>query len=693
MAVVAALLLVGGAATASQDYKELYEEENRPFYEAAATALHAKLRNEPARLRRIYEANGMRPIWFDREGLTPHTHRFIELLEEDLRYAPDSRIKRVFHRLMNESRTVDVLAFPMEKKIDRELEVTRLFLDYFDPILGDGKSRFTPESLLIHSLRRGSLAYGLNAVVQERLARRTVRVFKKGPLVPGGGGLEETLRRKLAVESDEIRSLYETVEGRPVWVGPMGYARRTAELFAWIGDDPTLEPDGAMKREARRLRAASVPDSPEGLVARELEVMRLFERYARHHLYGEIDWERFRRKLKERRSVGAWIPHKVLASPATLLASAVDNGSLRTILRYSQPPFHTYRRTLEALRRYRGYAASGGWLELYVPKTLRPGIRGPAVQKLRERLAAEGYRCEAETSDPALYDKALARCVEAFQRTHGLDADGLVGRRSVEAFNVPVEARIATLKLNLDRMKWFKERPGRYHILVNIPEFAMRFFDRATPVQKMRVVVGKPGHETPIFYNRVKRITLNPYWRIPPSIVRREIVPRLIADPHYAQKRRIEIHTGPSENSPRVDPLQVEWRRYRGRTPPYYFMQSPGPKNSLGLVKYLFPNEYAVYMHDTPAKALFKRSYRAFSHGCIRLERPFDLLKIYASVDGNIDYDKAMEIVQSGQRTRIYPKEKIPVDTVYLTAWEDREGRTQFRDDLYGYDKLQLSGR
>ena len=288
------------------------------------------------------------------------------------------------------------------------------------------------------------------------------------------------------------------------------------------------------------------------------------------------------------------------------------------------------------------------------------------------------------------YKGCLVEAVKKFQARHGLEAAGFVGKMTRKALNESAEAKVAKLKLNLDRIKWIKRDNDRYHIYVNIPSFSMYMYDDEEVIRSMRVITGRKGHETPIFYGRVRTIVLNPYWRIPPSIIRHETVPKLQKDPGYTNKKNIEIHTGYSEHSPKVDPHKVNWHKYGRKLPPYRFMQSPGEKNALGKVKYLFPNKYSVYMHDTNQRYLFVKDYRALSHGCVRLAKPFELLETFAEIEPKIDHERSKKILEKNKKTPYRLSKSIPVDIVYLTALVGKDGTVMFYDDVYGYDKLQL---
>jgi murein L,D-transpeptidase YcbB/YkuD len=348
---------------------------------------------------------------------------------------------------------------------------------------------------------------------------------------------------------------------------------------------------------------------------------------------------------------------------------------------------------LIALKKYQKIAADGGWKRLPAFKTIKPEeSNNSMLPDIRERLSLEGdYNDCPEVVDSTNYDACLLDAVKSFQKRHGLAAEGYIGKLTQKALSRSAEEKAAQIKLNINRMKWLKRDSERYRIFVNIPAFIMYVFDNHKQIQSMKVIVGKRRHETPVFYNRVRSIVLNPYWRIPRSIIRHEMIPKLKKNRHYLINNRIELHTGYSEHSPSVNSLKVNWHKYGRNLPPYKFMQSPGVKNALGKIKYLFPNKFAVYMHDTNAKSLFKKNIRAFSHGCVRLHKPFELLETFSTIDAKIDLKKAKKILAHNRKTPIRLAKSIPIDMVYLTTWVNSNGTIEFRDDIYGYDKLQLS--
>ena len=378
-------------------------------------------------------------------------------------------------------------------------------------------------------------------------------------------------------------------------------------------------------------------------------------------------------------------------TPESLLIESVKHKSLKYAFKKAKPPFHHYDRMLNALKKYQDIVAQGGWEALPDFKNLKPGMSSSVVPVLRERLVIEGdYVCDNNETGNR-YKGCIVEAVKHFQERHELESVGYIGKMTRKALSETAEHKVSKLKLNLDRIKWIKRDNDRYHIYVNIPTFSMYMYDKKEIIQSMRVIIGRKGHESPIFYGKVRTIVLNPYWRIPASIIRHETIPKLQRDPGYTNKKKIEIHTGYSEHSKRIDPHSVNWHKYGKRLPPYRFMQSPGEHNALGKVKFLFPNKYSVYMHDTNQRNLFVKDYRALSHGCVRLGKPFDLLETFADIEPNINNEKSKRILKENKKTAYRLKHAVAVDIVYLTTLVDIDGTIRFSNDVYGYDKMQLT--
>ncbi|MBN2824137.1 MAG: L,D-transpeptidase family protein, partial [Campylobacterales bacterium] len=239
----------------------------------------------------------------------------------------------------------------------------------------------------------------------------------------------------------------------------------------------------------------------------------------------------------------------------------------------------------------------------------------------------------------------------------------------------------------LDRIKWLTRKEYTRHVVINIPAFKLNFYSGGKSIQSMRVITGTWKNPTPIFSDTVTTIVLNPYWNVPASILEKEMILNLRSNSSYLSRKNMKLY---SHDGKSVDPSSVDWKQYRkGSKIPYRVAQSPGYGNALGKIKFLFPNRYAVYMHDTPTKSLFKRNVRAFSHGCIRLQDPRGLLKTFSNFNSNVNYTAATNTLKGSARRAIALNNQVPIDVVYLTAFIDEKGVLNFRNDIYGYDRYQ----
>jgi len=274
-----------------------------------------------------------------------------------------------------------------------------------------------------------------------------------------------------------------------------------------------------------------------------------------------------------------------------------------------------------------------------------------------------------------------------FQARHGIDADGKVGPGTLEELNIPVETRINQLRASLERMRWvFRDLPDRY-LIVDIAGFHAYLINEGNQIWETRVQVGKPYHATPIFKDSMRYIDFNPTWTIPPGILQKETLPAIRKDPSYLSRNNMSVVTTSGKI---VDPSTIDWATTT-KGFPYMIRQEPGPRNALGRVKFMFPNQYMVYLHDTPSKGLFARTERAFSHGCIRTQNPFDLAELLLD-DQGWDRAKIDQVIESRRTTRINLSEPLTVMLLYWTAEADDNGTVYFRKDVYNRDAAIIEG-
>lgn len=354
------------------------------------------------------------------------------------------------------------------------------------------------------------------------------------------------------------------------------------------------------------------------------------------------------------------------ADLAITLEEALAANRVRAVLAGLAPPHPGYARLREALGRYRQIAERGGPEPVPPGAALRAGDQGERIAALRARLAEAAVSDAAQTppaaESPDLFDAPLEEAVRGFQRRHGLEEDGVVGPATLAEVNRRAEDHVRQIEVNLERWRWLPRDLGPRHVRVNIAGFRLEAVEDGRTALDMRVIVGKPYTRTPMFSSAMNEVVLNPSWYVPQSIATKELLPKARKDPGYLQRGGYELLPG---------------SRVR---------QRPGPQNALGLIKFLFPNRFSVYLHDTPARTLFGRTVRTFSHGCIRIEKPFDLAVWVLGDDPRWTPEAIRAGIDSGQERTVKLSRTIPVHVAYWTAWVDEAGTLQLGPDVYSRD-------
>lgn len=321
---------------------------------------------------------------------------------------------------------------------------------------------------------------------------------------------------------------------------------------------------------------------------------------------------------------------------------------------------------LQKLRLYRDIAQKGGWRTVIFPgKQLKKGTPSPVIALVKKRLALTGEISARDTS--AVFDDSLSLALRNYQQRNGMKAAGIITDTLVRSLNVPVDKRIQQIIINLYRMQWMTAAPGKDRVTVNIPDFRLAAFENNAKVFDMAVVVGKEGTNTTLFSGKLNQVVFSPYWNIPASIVKKEIVPAMEADKNYLQSKNMEI-VGKRDGLPVI-------------------RQRPGTGNALGRIKFLFPNRYDIYFHDTYAKDLFNREVRALSHGCIRLADAAKMANWLLRNKKEWTEEKVAAAMNSGKEQSVKVDPAMPVTITYFTTWVDEDGQLNFRNDVYGNDK------
>ncbi|NLN59550.1 MAG: L,D-transpeptidase family protein [Deltaproteobacteria bacterium] len=488
----------------------------------------------------------------------------------------------------------------------------------------------------------------------------------------------------LLSDIDELRSFYVARNWQHAWFHDN---RPTAAVSAFLGTLEKAEEEGLSSRDYHDMEIKDLlttlndlNGTEEAAMLRvELDIL-LTDAYRAYasHLYGG--------KIEPGRLSSQWPVQKKPGPVISELKEIPPAEQMEKTLFSLPPPYLGYRQLRDLLAKYRRIEAGGGWP--VIPKgNLAPGKRDPHVALLRQRLFLTGELKEMSVKDLDFYDRSLEKAVRLFQRAHNQKIDGVVGPATLRLLNMTVTERIDQLRLNMERWRWMPRDMNRY-IFVNIPAFELKVAERGFVVLKMRTIVGTEDKPTPSFRGHLNQIELNPFWNIPRSITEKEIIPIVKRDPSYLTRQGIRIYRDWRPNAQEVPPQTINWKEVTPKKFPYRLVQDPGPLNPLGRIKFLFPNHFNVYMHDTPSRHLFGREGRTFSHGCIRLEKPVELARYLLKNELGWDGNQILKKIGTGEHQVITLRSPIPVHIVYFTVWTGPDGLAYFRDDLYEYDHL-----
>jgi murein L,D-transpeptidase YcbB/YkuD len=488
-------------------------------------------------------------------------------------------------------------------------------------------------------------------------------------MVAAGPHMSATERARLA---DQVRRFYESQHHQLIWIDGDRPSSRYRQLLKVL----QAADDHGLPAELYKVPidpSANVRIAVEEAPQLDAKITASFFRYFLHLTSGRLD---------PRSLHPLWTLKPEKADLVQALSEAVSSNNLEAAVERLKPSPAEYRELQEALVRYRAIAAKGEWPAFPEKTRVKPGQQSSLLPALRQRLAAEGDVDAAHEKDAGLvYDANVVAAVRRFEERHRLKPDGIIDPETVKAMNVPVHERIRTIELNLERWRWMPDRlPDRY-IIINVPDFRLEVIEQGAPVMAMRVVVGAPDNKTPIFADEMTHVIFSPYWNVPPSIAKEETMPRAAEDPGFLARNNMEV-VGPSGEV--MDPAVVDWSDARG----VRIRQRPGSGNALGGVKFVFPNNYDVYLHDTNAAKLFDRIERGLSHGCVRVEEPHKLAQYVLRDQPEWTAEAISGAMESGREKHVKLKTSLPVYIIYKTAWV-HEGGVRFLKDLYGHDAAQ----
>ncbi|MBK1635624.1 L,D-transpeptidase family protein [Rhodovulum adriaticum] len=506
-----------------------------------------------------------------------------------------------------------------------------------------------------------------------------------GAGVPASAAMELTaFKQAVAVEASgnaAISAFYRERDYAPFWTTAEAAPMRSALLHAIAGAQAHGLP--VARYDADALTALFHDVRTQRDVARaEVGAMRMFLAYARDVSSGVLSPADITDEIK--RKVDR-------PDPAQLIQAFAQAESPEAFLRALPPDSPEYARLLRTKMRLERLIAEGGWGDKVPGYGQRPGDSGPQVVALRNRLIAMGYLSRSATRQ---YDAALQSAVQQFQLDHGLEPDGVAGRSTIDEVNVSPETRLRQVLVAMERERWLGDARGGMHVLVNITDFHARLIEEGEVVFETRSVVGqnRSTHRTPEFSDVMEHMIINPSWNVPRSIAVSEYLPQMMANPGAAGHLQLIDGSGRV-----VSRASIDFSRYNARNFPFDLKQPPSRGNALGQVKFMFPNPYNIYLHDTPSQHLFVREVRAFSHGCIRLDDPFDfayaLLALQTEDPKGFFHDR----LATGRETKVDLETPLPVHIIYRTAMSDPRGRMQYRRDIYGrdaaiFDALRAAG-
>lgn len=488
------------------------------------------------------------------------------------------------------------------------------------------------------------------------------------PGLAQSNGFRQALAQAVAGDP-EIAAFYAARDYKPIWVSRRDKQRRKA----FLGALRRAPAHGlATKRYDAKAVSADFSRLRGDARAAEVEVRttRRFVQYAHDIQSGIVAPARVDANMtlpRPRRGTRQLLESFSKSTPAAFI-------------RVLPPQNKGYALLLKEKARVQKIAAQGGWGPKVGASVLKPGQAGAAVAQLKARLNRMGYRAGSGNS----YDTALAQAVARFQTANSLNPDGVAGKATMVAVNTSASTRLMQVVLGLERMRWLNKPLGQRHIVVNEAAFVVNVYDRGRSVYDSRVVVGKPGRwRTPEFQDQMTHLIINPSWHVPPAIAGLEYLP-LLKKNSNALARQDMVMTNTSGQV--VNPASVDFAQYTKDSFPYSLRQKPSGGNALGKVKFLFPNKHAIYLHDTPSKSLFGRDLRAYSHGCVRVQKPDELA--YLLLGWQAGNAKALfdQTVASGKETRIDLKSPIPIYLVYRTAFAAPNGSVRYAPDTYGVD-------
>ncbi len=514
------------------------------------------------------------------------------------------------------------------------------------------------------------------ALISPAPALATAQTTLGDLLAPIAAHVSSNPAHPLTERRSKLTRAYGDQDAQPIWIDGNGLNAAGHALLAEIANSwrHGLNP---ANYHLTPIRDALAGDRANDLLRAELLLTDAYLTLAEHYQLGQIDPQSIDR---------AWTLAPAEIDPLALLHRERNHGQLVSALHALLPTAPAYWALVNELERLEldGEALTA------VPTgpAIAPGARHPRIAAVARRLSEAGHY-QGPISEH--YGEELAAAVRDFQTRNGIEAEGLIGPRTVRAMNRDAQHQLATLVANLERWRWLPRDLGERHLRVNAAAYTLEIHDGAQVTFESRVIVGKAARKTPLLSSAIERLVLNPNWYVPRRIAVRDLLPKIKADPGYLTANGFELKVSWEPDAERVQPDAVDWDAMGPNNFPYYLQQGPGERNALGRIKFLFDNDFAVYLHDTPARALFNRSERMFSSGCVRVEAVVELAEFLLRHHSDTPPETAAEVLESGDRKQLRLAEAMPVHLMYWTAFANADGTLSFRNDAYGHDERLLA--
>jgi murein L,D-transpeptidase YcbB/YkuD len=525
-----------------------------------------------------------------------------------------------------------------------------------------------------------------DVVFAENLSEQVSAIIEKSVNYPENLG-KTSCEAELVCSSSVLADFYGGRDYRPAWSSDNGLKWESivliraiieAELEGLSPEDYHLSSIEQLLADMGDDSATSTAPDPMKFADFDLLLTDSFLVYGSHLSKGRLNPQKIQSE---------WFIKTRKVNLLKILRYALESGQIEESLDILRPQSDVYDAMKHKLKEYKDILKSGGWPTIPRGSLLQKGSRGDRVVDLRTRLTLSNDLDQADGTDPSFFDETVYDAVRKFQKRNGLLIDGMVGPETLRALNVPVEERIQQIKINMERWRWLPRELGERYVLINIANFELNIVEGERIISTMRVVVGRKARPTPIFTGRMTYMELNPYWYIPQKIAQEDILPHILSDPDYLKKENIRVFRTWKKPALEIDPTTVDWSLVGKDDFPFKLRQEPGASNALGRIKFVFPNKFSVFLHDTPARALFNKTKRSSSSGCIRVENPIELAEYVLKGKPKWNRDRLMTAINAGRHQVLALPEPINVHVLYLTAWVEKDDTLNFREDIYGKDR------